>query len=132
MYNSMFGYFELIIGVYLLYSAITGKGQLLKNENIKKGMEAQYKKWMRILAAVLSPVILGLGALDLYNSSREVPVMIGLTTGLMIASGVVIAVLAVLSFRMTDRKAAKGAAAGKQASKPSSRAAFEFDDEDAK
>lgn len=129
MYNNLFGFFEVAIGIYALYSAITGKGQLLKNDNVKKGMEQRYKKWMRILGAFLGPVMLGLGALDIYNSTQEVPVLPWLMTALMIASGILVVLLVVAAVRMTDRS--KATAQGNAPQKGAPRAAFEFDDEDA-
>lgn len=35
-------------GVYMLYSAVTGAGSLFKTETVKKGLEEQYKKYMRL------------------------------------------------------------------------------------
>lgn len=132
MYTNMFGFFEVAIGAYALYSAITGKGQLLKNDHVKKGMEKKYQKWMRILGAFLGPVMLGLGALDIYNSGQETPILPWLMTALMIASGVLVVLLVVFSVRMTDRSKAKAAGQGGPQKKGAPRAAFEFDDEDAK
>ena len=53
-----FSLLMVVIAVFLAYSAITGKGKLLATENIKKDKIDTYKKWLRILYAVMMVIVL--------------------------------------------------------------------------
>ncbi|MDL2218369.1 hypothetical protein LJC27_06885 [Christensenellaceae bacterium OttesenSCG-928-M15] len=125
---SLFSIFQLLIGVYLLYSAITGKGQLFRNENVKKGKEALYHKRLRIMAAVIAPLMFIQAAIDYFTPGAAAEMQPALRTA-GIASYIVtlaaVVVLIVISVRLTDR-----AKAGAPKGKGVSRAAFEFDEEE--
>ena len=54
---SMFDYILLAIGVYVLYSGISGKGRLYNIENLKEGMEEKFKSTMRKLYIGLGVVM---------------------------------------------------------------------------
>ncbi|MDR1620647.1 MAG: hypothetical protein LBS18_08320 [Clostridiales bacterium] len=126
----MFDLFELIIGAYLLYGAVTGKGKIFQNENVKKGMEAQYKKRMRLFCWILGPLMVGCGLLSRLNPGAQNAAMLSASRILWGLSCVLIIILFVISISMTDRAKAKARAAGKSTT-PSSRAAFEFDNDEA-
>ena len=51
--NSLFDLIMLAMGVYVLYSAVTGKGRLYAAENIRKEKKDDFLKTMRKLYAVL-------------------------------------------------------------------------------
>lgn len=53
-----FSLLMVVIAVFLAYSAITGKGKLMATENIKKDKIGTYKKWLRILYAVMTVIVL--------------------------------------------------------------------------
>lgn len=127
--NNLFSVFELIAGVYLLYGAITGKGQIYQNENIKKGMEEQYHKTIRICCAIVGPIMLTQGVLDYLYVSSPSPALQTATSVLLAASMLGVAVLFFLTIRMTDRAKVKRQRQGKSAAP---RAAFEFEEEDRK
>lgn len=61
---SMFDYILLAIGVYVLYSGISGKGRLYNVENLKEGMEKKFKSTMRKL-------YIGLGAVMSLNAGAS-------------------------------------------------------------
>lgn len=53
-----FSLLMVVIAVFLAYSAITGKGKLMATENIKKEKIDTYKKWLRILYAIMTVIVL--------------------------------------------------------------------------
>lgn len=125
--DNLLGLFELALGGYLIYCAITGKGQIYKNENIKKGMEKKHTAAMRLFSAFLGPLMAALGVLD-YFSSRISGTWVKPTLIILWAISLLgMVALFIVSFKMTDRK--KPVQQQKQ-EKPSSRAAFEFDEDD--
>ncbi|MEG1523704.1 MAG: hypothetical protein RRZ24_04800 [Clostridia bacterium] len=54
---SIFDWFLLAMGIYVLYGGITGKGRLYATDNVKEGMEAKFKKFSRISYSVLGVVM---------------------------------------------------------------------------
>ena len=118
--------FDIIIGVislYLIYSAIVGKGKLFQNEFIKEGMEAKHRSIVRITALVIG---IAIAFLDKYGNYR-------LAT--MIIFGVILVAFIVASILLrscTDleakRKAANDRYAGVSVKSPA--AAFIFDAEE--
>ncbi len=129
--GNFFGLFELIIGVYLIYGAITGKGQLYRNEHVKKGQEALYKKRVRQISAVLGPIMLAEGVIDYILHAQEaggaLRVLSLVLWGLALTG---IGVLFVVSLRLTDRSKTGSQAKQTQQRPAAPRSAFEFDDED--
>lgn len=129
--ENLFSLFEVAIGAYLIYGAITGAGQMFRNENIKKGMEQKYRKTMRICSAILGPLMVALGILDYLSMKSPSPL---LTTAVYVLWGVTfvgIVLLFVITLRMTDRTKAKQQQHG-GATKGAPRSAFEFDEEETK
>lgn len=70
MGSDMLSLFSLIIGVYLIYAAIVGRGKLYENEYLNCPRE-QYVKGLRILAAI-SGVLLTVSNLLEYRQ-RALP-----------------------------------------------------------
>lgn len=118
-----------LIGLYLIYSAIVGKGKLFQNEFVKEGMEQKHKTIVRITSLVIGILMLATVAiafLDKYGEYR-------LAT--MIIFGVVLAAFLVSTLllrRCTDleakRKAMNDRYAGVSGKSPA--AAFVFDEEE--
>jgi fatty-acid desaturase len=59
--------FELIVGGYMLYSAITGRGKLYVNDNIVKDKKEEYFKLLRLFFAVAGPLLLLEALFDYLN-----------------------------------------------------------------
>ena len=66
-YTQLFDLFEIIAGVYMLYCAITGKGSIYKNENLKKGVEEKYKKYVRWFCLYGGLLAVATGVLDYFR-----------------------------------------------------------------
>lgn len=126
--DNLFSVFELFAGVYLIYAALTGKGQIYKNDNIKKGMEAQYHKTVRILCALVGPVITAQGILDYMYFNAPSPALHTVTTVMFALSILGVGALFYLTLRLTDREKIKRQRSGKSTAP---RSAFEFDEEEA-
>lgn len=123
--GNLFSVFEIGVGVYLLYGAITGKGQMFQTENIKKDKIEAYKKLVRIMCFIIGPMLAALGVVDYLNTANPSDVLRLVSIVLMVLSFIGVAVLFVIAFRMTDRT--KKAAQGKPKAPT---AAFQFDEED--
>lgn len=123
--------FKLVIGLYLLYVGLLGKGKILENKHLKME-EKKFRLYMRIIAGVGAVFTLADGALEyLYPDTATFRVLKAVLwiLGLLSLVGML-----VLSIVMTDRKAvaeeqkrADEEMMRKQRDKM--RAAFEFDDE---
>ena len=126
----MLSMMQLLIAGYLLYSAITGKGKLYENANIKKGMEEKYHKMMRLFAWILSPLMLAQIGLEHFGTVQENLTL--LTVSQVMFGGVTIAIIAlvVVTVRMTDRSRARYPKNGAPVRKDGKHAGFDFDDED--
>jgi len=61
--NQLMAGFSVLIGLFALYSAITGKGPAYKND-YPKAMQADAAKMMRIFCAIIGPVVTTFGVLD--------------------------------------------------------------------
>jgi len=135
MSDGFLGIFELFLGVYLLYGAVTAKGQFYKTDNVKKGMEEKYKKTIRLFCVLLGiPMTINgvfgtfvKGPLKDAQLLDLLDLLTKITFVLWILSFIGVIVLFILVFKMTDRtKAAQPGGSGK----PAPRAAFEFDEEE--
>ena len=62
----MTSYFMIIIGVFALYSAITGKGPAFKNDYPKE-MKEEANKMLRKACWIAAPIILAAGVLELMG-----------------------------------------------------------------
>lgn len=65
--NSMMAIFNVLIGVYCTYSAITGKGSAYKNDYPEEIKEVANKS-MRKLLAVIGPIALITGVFDYFGN----------------------------------------------------------------
>ena len=68
--TGMMSIFNLLIGALCAYCAITGKGMAYKNEYPKE-MKAEADRMMRILLAVLAPLMLFMGAEDYFSLFQD-------------------------------------------------------------
>lgn len=124
--------FELFLGVYMLYGAVTAKGQFYKTDNVKKGMEEKYKKIIRLFCVLLGIPMTIIGAFGTFIKGAMTDMALlellnKVIFALWILSFIGVIILFVLVFRMTDRtKTSKPGGSGK----PAPRAAFEFDEEE--
>lgn len=126
-----FNIFELAIGAYLLYAAISGKGKYYENEYCKVPRE-QYVKVMRIFALAVGLLIMVAPVLQLTGLMSETSPWSWVLWGINMLG---IVGMLIANIKMTDREKAKSAQNAPAAKKPSEdplRAAFVFDDEDAK
>ncbi len=64
--DSFMAIFMIVIGVFTLYSAITGKGPAYKND-YPKAMQADANKMMRIFCWIIGPIVTVFGVLDYMN-----------------------------------------------------------------
>lgn len=127
---NFFNLFEIVLGLYLLYAAVTGKGKYYENEYCKVPRE-QYVKVMRILAAIVGVLIMVAPVLQLAGVMAENSVWSWVLWGINMVG---IGCMLVANIKMTDREKAKAAqnapAAAKGPAHDPLRAAFVFDDED--
>lgn len=66
--------FDIIIGgigLYLIFSAIVGKGKLFQNDFIKEGKEEEHKKIVRITSLVIGVLMLATVAIALFDKYGE-------------------------------------------------------------
>lgn len=126
-----FNYFEIILGIYLLYAAITGKGKYYENPYTKVPRE-QYVKVMRILALIVGVMIMISPALQLLGVLQPNSPVSWVLWGVTMLG---IITMLVANVKMTDRAKAKAAQSGQRVPTENNpdplRAAFVFDDEPA-
>ena len=123
-----FNIFEIGIGVYLLYAAVTGRGKYYENEYCKVPRE-QYVKVMRIFALVVGILIMIAPVLQLAGLMSEGSIWAWVLWGINMVG---IAGMLVANVKMTDRERAKQGVKNtpEQPKHDPLRAAFVFDDED--
>lgn len=110
-------------GIYMLVSAITGRGSMYKNENIKEGKEMVFKKTIRVCMGAVGSLLLVMGVLDLVS------VRLGIWETIIWLVGIAILVfMMIFTNRMTDKEKFKSSLSRK----PDISAAFEFDEEEKK
>ena len=126
MGSDMLSLFSLIIGVYLIYAAIVGRGKLYENEYLNCPRE-QYVKGLRILAAI-SGVLLTVSNLLEYLGviAYGSPIAIALWA-LGFAS---LIVMMVYSSKKAAAAGHKTAASAEKKDYDPLRAAFVFDDDE--
>lgn len=66
--NKMMSMFMVIVGVFALYSAFTGKGPAFKND-YPKAMQAEANKMLRKFCWIVGPITIVTGVLDYMNFS---------------------------------------------------------------
>ena len=101
MSDSFFSMFQALIGAYLLYCGITGKGQAYKADNIKEDQQPRFLKFMRLFCLIMGPLAL-ISALFEYLVAQTPSLIIGvyISYGLF-AAGIIYAI--VVTARMTNR-----------------------------
>lgn len=114
--------FMLATGVYLLFGAITGKGKIYENQNLKKGQEERYHKILRTSLFVLSILSILNAVSTLLNWNKYI------SLALFILLMISLVILFVFTFRMTDRNKQPEVPQPKSKKHP----AFDFDDDDDK
>lgn len=124
----MMSWVQIAIGAYVVYCVIFLKGGLFDTSNCKEGMEKRYVKTMRIGLAVVAPIMLASGILDITGVAPA-----GSTLGMILMGAVLagIIVTIVLTQRCVDRKKVPQKP-GEPDKSAMMKAAFEFDDEDKK
>lgn len=76
---SLFDIVMFVIGLYLLYSAISGRGRIFDAEFVKEGMEAKHKKAMRISCLAAAVIMIAAGvvsALDGFGKLQTVSMIL--------------------------------------------------------
>lgn len=124
---SLFDIVIAAIGLYLIVSAILGKGRLFDQSFVREGMEKKHKTIVRVTALVVGLLMLAtaaIAAFDAYDKLRIVKIVL---FGVMI---VLFIVSAVLMSKCMDRDKRREAQEGRYgaAGKHSPDAAFDFDD----
>ena len=66
--GSIMDYLLLIIGAYVLFNGIRGKGKLFTAENIKEGYEEKFKKTLRSIYLPMGVVMLINGGMSLLRN----------------------------------------------------------------
>ena len=125
---SLFDIVMFVIGLYLLYSAISGRGRIFDAEFVKEGMEAKHKKAMRISCLAAAVIMIAAGvvsALDGFGKLQTVSmILFGLLCAVFVAA-------IIWTGRYVDKNAKREAQqqpGGGTLRAP--KAAFEFDDDE--
>lgn len=74
-YAQIFDLLLAVAGVYMLYAAITGKGSIYKNVNVKAEKQDAYKKlikWFCVVGGLISLVLVPLDYLHVEPASTVV------------------------------------------------------------
>jgi len=61
--NNFMSIIMIVIGVFIIYSAITGKGPAYKNDYPEE-IQEEHRKMLRIFCTIVGPVVLAGGILD--------------------------------------------------------------------
>lgn len=125
---SLFDIVMFVIGLYLLYSAISGRGRIFDAEFVKEGMEAKHKKAMRISCLAAAVIMIAAGvvsALDGFGKLQTVSmILFGLLCAVFVAA-------IIWTGKYVDKNAKREAQqqpGGSTLRAP--KAAFEFDDDE--
>lgn len=125
---SLFDIVMFVIGLYLLYSAISGRGRIFDAEFVKEGMEAKHKKAMRISCLAAAVIMIAAGvvsALDGFGKLQTVSmILFGLLCAVFVAA-------IIWTGKYVDKNAKREAQqqpGGGVLRAP--KAAFEFDDDE--
>lgn len=125
---SLFDIVMFVIGLYLLYSAISGRGRIFDAEFVKEGMEAKHKKAMRISCLAAAVIMIAAGvvsALDGFGKLQTVSmVLFGLLCAVFVAA-------IIWTGKYVDKNAKREAQQQPGGGVPRApKAAFEFDDDE--
>ncbi len=122
--------FDVLIGamgLYLIFSAIVGKGKLFQNDFIKEGMEKKHHTIVRVTSLIIGLLMLASVAIAIFDKYGKYRTVILIIFGVVIAAFIV---STILLRRCTDneakRKAQNDRYAGAPLKNPS--AAFVFDE----
>lgn len=125
---SLFDIVMFVIGLYLLYSAISSRGRIFDAEFVKEGMEAKHKKAMRISCLAAAVIMIAAGvvsALDGFGKLQTVSmILFGLLCAVFVAA-------IIWTGKYVDKNAKREAQqqpGGGTLRAP--KAAFEFDDDE--
>ncbi len=122
--------FDVIIGamgLYLLYSAIVGKGKLFQNDFIKEGMEDKHKTIVRITSLVIGILMIATVAIALLDKYGKYRVATLVIFGLVFIAFII---STILLRRCTDQEAKRKAMTDRYAgggARKTPAAAFIFD-----
>ena len=125
---SLFDIVMFVIGLYLLYSAISGRGRIFDAEFVKEGMEAKHKKAMRISCLAAAVIMIAAGvvsALDGFGKLQTVSmILFGLLCAVFVAA-------IIWTGKYVDKNAKREAQQQLGGGVPRApKAAFEFDDDE--
>ena len=125
---SLFDIVMFVIGLYLLYSAISGRGRIFDAEFVKEGMEAKHKKAMRISCLAAAVIMIAAGvvsALDGFGKLQTVSmILFGLLCAVFVAA-------IIWTGKYVDKNAKREAQQQPGGGMPRApKAAFEFDDDE--
>lgn len=125
---SLFDIVMFVIGLYLLYSAISGRGRIFDAEFVKEGMEAKHKKAMRISCLAAAVIMIAAGvvsALDGFGKLQTVSmILFGLLCAVFVAA-------IIWTGKYVDKNAKREAQQQPGGGVPRApKAAFEFDDDE--
>lgn len=123
--------FQVAVGVYMLYGAITGKNKLFELRFPKEGKKELYRKWTRIIFAAAGVLLLLMAGITILGNvlPEGHPAVSPLGVVLLVLSFTALtALLVLLALRLiwTDRKAQ----ASRVGRGTAPRAAFFFDEEE--
>lgn len=115
------------IGVYALVTAITAKGTLFRNEFIKEGMEDDFRRSVRIAAAVVGLAMIAAALISIFGCT--VDWLRWVKYALYLVAVIALIASLIITNRMTDKeKRAKAQATARTGGPTASSAAFEFDE----
>jgi hypothetical protein len=97
IYSQFFDICAVLAGVYMLYSAFTGKGSLLENSKVKKGMEEKYKTLILRFCWVTGFVAIATGIFDYFRLEPYATITF-------VLFALLIVYLVVMTIRYTERK----------------------------
>ena len=68
-FSSMFAFINVAIGVFALYSAVTGKGPAFKNE-CPESIKADANKLLRTVCWIIGPILVAEGVLEYLGYTK--------------------------------------------------------------
>jgi hypothetical protein len=95
-YTMLFDVCVISSGIYMLYCAITGKGQVYNSNTIKKGMEEKYRDFMKKFCYAGGVVAIVTGVLDYFHIEPYATIVFCIFFAMVV-------VLIVYFFKNTDR-----------------------------
>ena len=125
---SLFDIVMFVIGLYLLYSAISGRGRIFDAEFVKEGMEAKHKKAMRISCLAAAVIMIAAGVVSALDGFGKLQTVSMILFGLLCA---VFVTAIIWTGKYVDKNAKREAQqqpGGGTLRAP--KAAFEFDDDE--